>query len=74
MLLQLCVVILLFYLAHQINKNQEEAEKIKALEKKVADLMNDLDKYKGYERNYNNLKKSYLDLLDKTVSSRKKGE
>ncbi|KAI5163748.1 hypothetical protein NEAUS04_1809, partial [Nematocida ausubeli] len=33
-----------------------------------------VQKYKGYERNFYNLKKSYFDLLDKAVKPRKKSE
>ncbi|KAI5189814.1 hypothetical protein NEMIN01_0677 [Nematocida minor] len=73
-MLQLIIVVFGLYIVYLLETQHTEAAKRKDLENEVEKLKEELKKYKVYERNYQNLKKSYLDLLDKAVKQKKKGE
>lgn len=73
-MLQFIVIALGFYIVYLLESLHSESAKKRHLEKEVARLTEEVVKYKGYEYNYNSLKKSYLDLLDKALKKRKKDE
>ncbi|KAH9387458.1 uncharacterized protein NEMAJ01_2354 [Nematocida major] len=73
-MLQLVVVLLVLYICHLLSKHGDEAERRRELEKKLHEATENLKRCKEYERSYHNLKASYLDLLDRAVGKKKKGE
>lgn len=73
-MLQLIVVGLAVCIAYLLEALRSESSKRKELENRIKELVEEVSKYKPYEYNYRSLKKSYLDLLDRTIGKRKKSE